>query len=104
MFGLELYEITQAGAAAIAFYGMVFGLGMTAFMNYWKGRSQLPAVYIWNICLPMTIAMLLRATTFLLSPVTFWFFFAVDIVAALINLITIGQHFGLFLRKQKAPV
>ena len=99
MFGIDLYIITQIAAALLAAFGMIFGLGSAAWLNYKRGRSQFPVVYIWAVCLPMTGAMLLRAFTFLISPITFWVLLAVDLVAVVINLITIAQHFGYFLRK-----
>lgn len=97
---MEATDLTELTAAVLATFGIVCGMGATCWKGYQAGRSILPPVVIWLVNVPMSMAVALRAITFLLNG-DYWFFIAVDCAAFIFLAGTIGQHFGLFIRKQR---
>jgi len=96
---VEVSTITEVVATIFATFGIVFGMGATFWRGYQKGKCLLPRIIIWWVNVPMSIAVILRAVTFILNE-DYWFFVVLDVAAFIILIGTICQHFGLLLKKK----
>jgi len=95
---MEVAAFTEIAATVFATIGIVFGMGATFWKGFQEGVCSLPSVMIWWVNIPMSLAVALRATTFVLNG-DYWFFIAIDVAAFVILMGIVGQYFGLFLKK-----
>lgn len=96
---METVHYTEGAAAALALFGILFGMGKTFWEGRLAGKCLLPPTMIKFVNVPMAVAMIFRIATLLQAEPVLWILIGLDVLAFIVLSATVLQHFGLFVRR-----